>query len=446
MKPIYKQFWHYTLPTVAAMLVNGLYQIIDGVFIGQYVGADGLAGINVAWPLIGAVLGIGMMVGVGAGAIASISQGAGEQNKAKDAVSTGLAMLLIIYPILALLLYLYADDLLMLQGVDGHVFELGKQYLDIVIVTNIVGLGGIALPFLLRNDNSPKLATGLMVLGACLNIVLDYLFIGVLNRELAGAAIATSISQGITTVIGVWYFFSKYATMRLSFKNFKIRIELIPQILTIGLSSFFMYAYGSAMVAVHNWMFTQYGSVLIVGAYAIIGYIVTIYYLTVEGVANGMQPLVSFNHGAQKPEKVGQLLGIAMWTAIVLGVAFIGIVNLFPETIISVFNDEDPELLAASTLGIRLHMFTLFLDGFIVVAAAYYQAVGKSQKAMFTTVGNMLAQLPFLYLLPMFLGLNGVWLAYPISNILVSLILFYVLRKDIRYLNVSSDKVVCQTS
>ncbi|WP_375751182.1 MATE family efflux transporter [Vibrio sp. HN007] len=432
MKPIYKQFWHYTLPTVAAMLVNGLYQIIDGIFIGQYVGAEGLAGINVAWPIIGSVLGIGMMVGVGTGAIASISQGAGEHTKAKDTLSTGLGILLFVYPILALFLFFYSDDLLLLQGVEGNVFELGKQYLDVLIVANIFGLGGIALPFLLRNDNSPKLATALMVLGALLNIILDYLFIGIMGWELTGAAIATAIAQCITTVIGVWYFFSKYATMRLSVKSFTLRFDLVPQILTIGLSSFFMYVYGSFMVAVHNWMFTQYGSVLIVGAYAIIGYIVTIYYLTVEGVANGMQPLVSFNHGAKKPELVKQLLGIAMWTSVLLGIVFIAIVNLFPETIISVFNSEDPELLAASTLGIRLHMFTLFLDGFIVVAAAYYQAIGDSKKAMFTTGGNMLAQLPFLLVLPVLFGLEGVWLAYPISNILVSVILIFVLRKDVK--------------
>jgi putative MATE family efflux protein len=439
---IYKQFWHYTLPTVAAMLVNGLYQVIDGIFIGQYVGADGLAGINVSWPVIGCILGLGMMVGVGTGAISSIRQGAGKTEEAKQVVTTGLGLLVLSFPVIALGLGLYGDDLLRLQAAEGRVFELGKQYLDILIYAALFTLGSIALPFLLRNDNSPRLATYLMVLGALVNIVLDYLFIGQFGWELKGAALATAISQALTTLLGVSYFFSRHATMRFTLNTLAFRFTEVPQICAIGLSSLFMYMYGSVMVAVHNWLFTQHGGVVVVGAYAIIGYIVTIYYLTVEGIANGMQPLASFNYGARKPQQVRQLLAIAMWSAVLLGIGFILLVNIWPQEIVAIFNAQDSQLLEVARTGIHLHMFTLFLDGFIVVASAYYQSIGDSKKAMYTTAGNMLAQLPFLLLLPPLLGLNGVWLAYPISNIAVAVILVYVLRKDMRKLSA----IGCQRS
>ena len=428
---IYKQFWRYTLPTVAAMLVNGLYQVVDGIFIGRYVGADGLAGINVAWPVIGSVLGIGMMVGVGTGALISINLGAGKDRKAKRVLNTGLLLLALLYPVVAALLWQYSDSLLIAQGVEGRVFELGLQYLHVLIFASIFTLCSIALPFLLRNDNSPNMATMLMVVGAVVNIALDYLFIGVLGWELTGAALATAIAQLVVTVLGIGYFFSPYATMRISAASFAVSLNDIPQIFTIGLSSLFMYVYGSAMVAVHNYMFTRFGSVLVVGAYAILGYIVTIYYLTVEGIANGMQPLVSFNHGAKRPDLVKKLLGVAMWTSVLGGLLFVIVLNLFPHEIISVFNSTDDELVSQAVTGIRLHMFALFLDGFIVVAGAYYQAMGRSSKAMFCTIGNMLVQLPFLFTLPYILGLTGVWLAYPLSNIALGIVLIWMLRKDL---------------
>lgn len=429
-KTITKQFLKYTLPTVAAMLVNGLYQVVDGIFIGQYVGADGLAAINVAWPIIGAVLGIGMMVGVGTGAVVSINQGAGNKDKAKSILSTGLIFLFLLFPVLSLFLWQYADSLLLAQGVEGEVFQLAKQYIDVLIVSSLFSLGSIAIPFLLRNDNSPNFATVLMIIGAVVNIALDYLFIAVMGWELEGAAIATAMAQFVVTLMGVGYFFSRYATMRLSLATLSFRVKELPEICSIGLSSFFMYLYGSAMVAVHNWMFTQFGNVVMIGAYAIIGYVVTIYYLTVEGIANGMQPLVSFNHGGKNREAVAKLFNLAAWSSVLLGIAFVLLLNIYPEQIIAVFNSEDAELMTQATLGIRLHMFALFLDGFIVVAGAYYQAVGQSKKAMFVTIGNMAVQIPFLFTLPYLFGLVGVWIAYPLSNIALSLVIIWMIRRE----------------
>lgn len=236
---IYKQFWKYTIPTVAAMLVNGLYQVVDGIFIGRYVGADGLAGINVAWPVIGSILGIGMMVGVGTGALTSIKQGEQDQQGAKRVLTTGLLFLLALMPIVATILFFFADDFIRWQGAQGRVYKLGLQYLQILIVACIFSLGSIAVPFLLRNDNSPNLATILMVIGAIINIVLDYVFIAWMNWELTGAAIATALAQMVVTVLGVGYFFSSKAKLRLTFRELKVQLDAIPKIVLIGTSSFF---------------------------------------------------------------------------------------------------------------------------------------------------------------------------------------------------------------
>ncbi|MDC5856085.1 MATE family efflux transporter [Vibrio europaeus] len=429
---IYKQFWKYTIPTVAAMLVNGLYQVVDGIFIGRYVAADGLAGINVAWPVIGAILGIGMLLGVGTGALVSIRQGEGDNQGAKKILATGLLLLLILAPIVSGILYFFSEHFLRWQGADGKVYELGLQYLHVLIGACVFTLGSIAMPFLLRNDDNPNLATILMVIGAVINIALDYLMIAVWDWELTGAALATTIAQAVVTLLGLAYFFSSKANLRLKFSDVRLSLPVVPQIFAIGTSSFFMYAYGAVMVALHNNLFAQYGDVMMIGAYAILGYIVTVYYLTVEGVANGMQPLVSYNHGARKTENIRALLKIAMATAIVIGVVFVLVINLFPREFVSVFNSTDEKLIENTILGFRLHLFALFLDGFLVVASAYYQAINKGSKAMFVNIGNILVQLPFLYLMPKLLGISGIWLAFPLSNIALSAVVIVILMRDLR--------------
>ncbi|EOG9060840.1 MATE family efflux transporter [Vibrio fluvialis] len=428
---IYRQFLRYAIPTVAAMLVNGLYQVVDGIFIGHYVGAEGLAGINVAWPVIGTILGMGMLVGVGTGALASIKQGEKDLHSAKRILATGLLTLVMLAPIVATILWFFADDFLRWQGAQGRTFELGMQYLQILIIGCVFTLGSIAMPFLLRNDDSPNLATLLMVVGALCNIVLDYVLIAWLQWELTGAAIATAISQLIVTGLGFSYFFSKRAKLRLTRACLTMEWRYLPKIFAIGVSSFFMYAYGSTMVALHNSLIIQYGNAVMVGAYAILGYIVTVYYLTVEGIANGMQPLASFNHGARQYDNIRRLLKVAMSIAVLGGVVFVLMINLFPEQVIGIFNSNDPRLMEGAVFALKLHMFALFLDGFLVVSAAYYQATNHGGKAMFVTVGNMMVQLPFLYILPKLYGITGVWIAFPLSNIALSCVVGVMLWRDV---------------
>ncbi|EKO3465233.1 MATE family efflux transporter [Vibrio fluvialis] len=435
---IYRQFLRYAIPTVAAMLVNGLYQVVDGVFIGHYVGAEGLAGINVAWPVIGTILGMGMLVGVGTGALASIKQGEKDLHSAKRILATGLLTLVMLAPIVAAILWFFADDFLRWQGAQGRTFELGMQYLQILIIGCVFTLGSIAMPFLLRNDDSPNLATLLMVVGALCNIVLDYVLIAWLQWELTGAAIATAISQLIVTGLGFSYFFSKRAKLRLTRACLSMEWRYLPKIFAIGVSSFFMYAYGSTMVALHNSLIIQYGNAVMVGAYAILGYIVTVYYLTVEGIANGMQPLASFNHGARQYDNIRRLLKVAMSIAVLGGVVFVLMINLFPEQVIGIFNSNDPRLMEGAVFALKLHMFALFLDGFLVVSAAYYQATNHGGKAMFVTVGNMMVQLPFLYILPKLYGITGVWIAFPLSNIALSCVVGVMLWRDVSRLGKTS--------
>lgn len=430
-----RQFVRFTVPTVAAMLVNGLYQVVDGIFIGHYLGADGLAAINVAWPVIGTTLGIGMMVGVGCGALASIKQGEGETSEARRILATGLLSLVLLAPVVAALLWWLADDFLRWQGADGRVMSLGLQYLQVLMLSCVFSLGSIAMPFLLRNDDSPNLATLLMVIGALLNIVLDYLLIAVAGWELTGAAIATALAQMVVSVLGMRYFFTRRATMRLTRACLRIEWRYMPTMIHIGASSLFMYAYGAIMVALHNSVIMQYGDAVLVGAYAMLGYIIVVYYFTAEGIASGMQPLVSYYYGAGQNDNVRRLLKLAMSIAVIGGMAFVILLNLFTEQVIGIFNTDDSRLMEGAASALTLHLSALYLDGFLVVCAAFYQATNQGNRALFVTVGNIVLQLPFLFILPKLWGMTGVWLAFPLSNLALSLLVAAMLWRSLRRMN-----------
>ncbi|WP_254659673.1 MATE family efflux transporter [Salinivibrio sp. DV] len=428
-----RQFWRYTLPTVAAMLVNGLYQVIDGIFIGHVMGADGLAGINLIWPLIAGMLGIGLMIGVGAGAKISAARGKGHDPSGHHTLAVAIGLVLLLSVFLSFALVAWGEYLLALQGAEQVPLAFAVQYLDVLVWANVFTLGSMAVPILLRNDDQPGLATRLMMLGALLNIGFDLVFIVWLEWTLTGAAIATALAQAAVTLVGVSYFFSRRSRLQVIWPSWSQAWSITRHICAIGAASWIMYGYSAVMVAVHNHLLMLHGGKLAVGAYAVIGYVVIVYYLLAEGVANGMQPLVSFYAGASQPHWIKRCLLMALCCVLVTGVAFVAVINGLPNTLARVFvGSGNPALLDSTVNGLRLHLILLFLDGFIVVAAAYFQAIHHGRTALMISIGNIVLQLPFLFLFASYWQLDGVWLAYPASNLALAIPVGAWLAIDLR--------------
>ncbi|PSW16380.1 multidrug efflux protein [Photobacterium rosenbergii] len=431
-KSIRKTFWRYAIPSVAAMLVNGLYQVIDGIFVGHYIGFEGLAGINMAWPIVGLIAGLGLLVGMGTGSLISIYKGEGNHNKAQQALSTGLGLIAIFGLLVMALLTMIAPSLLLAQGATGTPLAMGSAYIEVFTWGAVFTIAAGALPMLIRNDDSPNFSTALMMAGAVINIILDYIFIAHLDMGLKGAAIATIIAQISITVAAVGYFFTHYSKLRLSLRTLKFNFRIATNAVSLGTSSLFMYAYFSFIVAVHNKLFMDYGSAVHVGAFAIVGYLMTMYYLLAEGIASGMQPPVSYYYGAGHGKKIRATLILASKVVVLTGITSVIFLNLFPNTLVGLFSNSDPALATETVNGLRLHLFAMFLDGFIALASVYFMSVNQGGKALGISAGNMLVQLPFLYFLPQWLGVNGVWLSVPLSNILLAAIVVPLVWKDIQ--------------
>ncbi|KJG05038.1 multidrug transporter [Photobacterium angustum] len=428
---ISKNFWRYTIPSIAAMMVNGLYQIVDGIFVGHYVGYQGLAAINMAWPITFVLSGLGLMIGIGSGTLISIARGEQNQINAQRAFNTGLILTFIISCLSFTAFTFFGDYFLQLQGAQQNIKHLALDYVstfgNAAFITVLAG----AMPMLIRNDDSPKIATTLLVIGALTNILLDYVFLGLMGWELKGAAIATLIAQGISCVGGLIYFCSQYSTLKLKISLPDFSLSESKKIMVLGSSALIMYLYGSFVVALHNYQFIIYGTELTVGAFAIVGYMMTMYYLVAEGIGEGLQPPVSYYYGAKQPQHIRQTLILAMKTTVIAGIAWFLLLTSFPSTLISLFNSSNSALTLEATQGIRLHLFAMFLDGFIVLATMYFMSVNQASKALVISISNMLIQLPFLYFLPKLLGVVGVWLTMPVSTMVLSCIVAVIVWRDI---------------
>ena len=192
-----------------------------------------------------------------------------------------------------------------------------------------------------------------------------------------------------------------------------------------------MFLYFSFVLIIHNRLFSEHGGVVTLAAFAIVGYVQAFYYMFAEGIGHGIQPLVSFNKGAGNGEKIRAALMLAMKVVLGIGIVSLLIINVAPQVIAGIFAGEDQALIEATITGFRLHLFTMFLDGLIVVAAAYFQSLALARLATFISMGNMLVQLPLLAILPNWLGATGVWISMPISNIFLATIVAVLLRKDL---------------
>jgi putative MATE family efflux protein len=411
-------FWRYAIPSITAMLVSGLYQIIDGIFVGHYVGASGLAAINLAWPILFILCGFGILLGMGIGSVISHHRGKKHTHQAQKTLGSGLIMSVLFGLLGSLLLFFGASYGLIWQGATGNLLLQGNDYLQYFGWFGSFTVLGTAMPMLIRNDDRPYFSTGLLITGALLNIVLDYLFIGVFQWGLEGAAIATLCAQAIMTFIAIGYFFSPYARIKLTLKICQWDQAINKKSFSLGSSCLFMYLYISFVTALHNALFLEYGNTNNISAFAIVGYLMSIYYLLSQGIAEGMQPPISYYQGANKTKNLKKVLTLAFTITTITGIAWTAILNLWPMLFIHLFSQNN-DVISLTITGIRWHLFAMTLDGLIALSTVYFMSIHQANKALWISLSNMIVQLPFLFLLPKWLGILGIWLAVPISNIVV---------------------------
>lgn len=425
-------FISYVVPTLGAMLISGAYQLIDGFFIGHFVGSEGLAGVNIGWSYITLLLGFGLLVGVGTGSLFSIAKGAEETEKSKQILGQSIPLIIIPGIIFGIILYITAPHLVyMLSDSEYRVSEkfvttahMAIDFIRVFAVSAPLVIGSLALPFLVRNLGNPYRATVYMAIGVSFNILFSYLLIVVFDLAIFGAAIANIIGESCSMLLGL-YFIIKQSGESLKWRHFKPRWHLIQEIIINGGSTFFMYIYVGFIMMLHHAMLLKYGGTIAVSAYTITGYIITIYYLGMEGIANGVQPIISRLYGRENYFSTRVIIRMMVMVGMTFGLLLTLLLQFFPNFFVALFSDES-SLVKATIHAIRFHLPLLFLEGVFVMITVFFQAIGEGTKALVISIGNLFIQVPFLFIAPKYYQLDGVWLSLPLSSALLAIPVIYL--------------------
>lgn len=438
----------FALPSVIAMLVNAIYNIVDQIFIGQGVGYLGNAATTVAFPIVSIILAIATLIGAGGSAYAAIKLGENRKDEAQQTLGNVLTLSLIGGICLSVFGLIFLKPILVLFGATAANMDYAVQYAAIIFIGLPFNVLGVSLSNMARTDGSPALSMYSIIIGAVLNCILDPLYIFVFHWGVGGAAIATISSQILSAVVLLIYFGKFGKSMRFHKANLRLQPYIVQRILSLGISSCITQSAQAIMQIVLNNSLVHYGDLCAVtgdvalSAMGIVSKISMIIVSVCIGIGIGSQPIMGFNRGAKQPRRIKQtfIMAVTIATAVVLtGWA---LCESIPDVILKLFGEADVKFTAFAIKAMRIYLFGIFTAGFQIVTTNYFQATGQPLKAsILSTLRQLLLLIPLLLILPLFFGLDGVLYAGPIADISSGIIVFCFAVHEIKKLNHWIDEV-----
>ena len=428
-EPIPKLVWRYTIPTILSMLVTGVYVAIDGMFVGHYLGAVGLAGMMLAYPVAAILYAVGALLGMGGAALVSINLGRNDAARARKILGNTFTLCLLSGVLFALGGTFFSRAILAWLGAEGEVLQSANDYLFWYFVLGVFPILAIAFSALLRNDGRPGFVTYVLIISGCLNALLDWLFIVVFPFGLAGAAIATMICQALTALLCLQHFFTLKTRLRITLEQMKLTLDHCFNIVKVGFPSFLMNLYLSIVLTLHNTAFLWVGGPIHVAAYGVVSYTEALFYLVFEGIAFGTQPIFSFNAGANRFDRVFRTFKIAIIMTLVTAAVGLLFIYIVPEYLVYIFAGDNPELTPVAIEGMRLYFWGLPFEGLILVGAAFFQAINRSKEASMLTGSKLLLIAVVIYLFAWIFGVTGVWISLACCSLVLTFWMISRLRK-----------------
>lgn len=438
---IFNLFWKFVFPSVIGVLVAGILEIIDGLFIGNALGSQGLAGITLAYPPYIIIVGIGVLIGTGSSSLTALELGKGDNKGVHDIVNNTFLLCLLAGAVLTVSGLFFCETFISLLGSSGQVLNYAREYLRITFMGSFFMVLTLALIPLIRTDGKPNLCMNIMIAGVFTNIVLDYLFVMQMGMGMSGAATATVVSFFLTAVLLTYYLFRNKTKLKLQLRTMEVKIGTLKQILQAGLPSFMMQMSLALVLFAYNYMLLTYSSELEVSAYGIIGYMCSIFYMLFEGIALGVQPIIGFNYGAGNYERVSKTLRLSILSCILIGAFGFVLVYMFPESIVKIFSRNDSELMEVTLRGMNIMMLSLLAEGIVLLTTIYYQSINRVKTALFINLGKtFVLLLPLLFILPSFFGLDGVWFASPVAEYIMVVVVLGMLSKEFTILKKGKEE------
>lgn len=431
-QPIGKLLIKQAVPASIGILVMSLNILVDTIFVGQWIGSVAIAAINVVLPVSFFIAALGMSIGVGGSSIISRALGANDSTKALKVFGNQITLTLLLTIMLIIPGLAFVDVIIPVFGGKGAIFEPAKIYYTIVLY----GIPFLALCMMgntvIRAEGKPKFAMYAMMIPSVGNLVLDYLFIKVFDFGMAGAAWASTGSYLLCFLFITWFFLSKHSELKLNNCYFRLRLPIIKEIGSLGFVTLSRQAVVSVTYLFMNNILYDLGGETSVTAYAIVGRMLMFALFPVFGITQGFLPIAGFNYGAHQYERVRLTIATALKYAMAFGTLVFIILMIFPEEITRLFT-TDADVIKETPSAMRWVFAATPIVAVQLIGAAYFQAVGKAIPALLLTLTRQgFFFIPLIFILPKYFGELGVWMSFPISDVLSTLVTALFLHREVK--------------
>lgn len=430
-EPIPKLLGQYAIPAIIAMTASSLYNIADSIFIGHGVGALAISGLALTFPAMNVAAAFGSLVGAGSATLISLKLGQKDYDVANKVLGNVLMLNIILGVAFTILGLIFLDPILYFFGASEQTIGYAREYMQIILLGNVITHMYLGLNAVLRSAGYPRLAMNITLASVVINCILNPIFIFWLDWGIKGSAWATVISQVISLAYQFYHFSKPTHLIRFQKGIYGMKRDLVKDILAIGMSPFLMNLCSSMVVILINRGLKEHGGDLAIGAYGIVNRVVFLFIMIIMGLNQGMQPIAGYNYGARLYSRVTEVTKLTLIYGIGVATAGFLLGELAPSWIVLGFT-TDQELIDIAVKGMRVILAAFPIVGFQMVATNFFLSIGMSKKSIFLSLSRQLIFLiPFLIIMPRFLGTLGVWISIPMADVTAAMITFIVFMNQI---------------
>ena len=420
------------IPASIGILVMSINMIVDTIFVGRWIGVLAIAAITVVLPIAFLISSIGMGVGIGGSSIISRALGANKDDKAFEVFGNQISLTIVLSVLFVLVGTFFSTPILQLFGANGDIITPATEYFDVIVW----GVPFLAFAMMgnpvVRAVGKPNYAMLTMLFPAIANIFLDVIFIKFMNLGMYGAGLATSISYAVSGLFILWFFISKRTELKIIPKYFKLNFSIVKEIISLGGVTVVRQGTISILTIVLNYSLFKYGGEISIAIYGIINRVMLFALFPVLGVTQGFLPIAGYNYGANNIERVKETIKTSILFGTGIAVLIFIMIMLFPTELVGVFT-EDKKLLKLTPDALIVAFLATPVITTQLIGSAYFQAAGKALPALLLTLlkqGFFL--IPLVYILPKFYGVNGVWMSFPIADVLSTVLTYAYLKREVR--------------
>jgi len=423
------------IPATVGMVSNSLYNIVDTIFIGRGVGTLAIAGVGIVFPIQIIVMAVAQLIGLGSASIISRSLGKKDYKRASIAAGNSFFAVLILGIIISAITFIFGDAILKLFGATENIIPFAREYLSIVAFGFIIFPLLVTANNLIRAEGEAKIAMFTLLLATGLNIILDPILIFGLGLGIRGAAIATVASQSAGFIFVLVYYLRGKSILSIKIRHMKPDFLILKEILRLGFPSFIRQVSLSFLTIIINNSLKFYSGDLGIAIYSVLNRIIMFISMPFFGIVAGVQPIIGFNYGAKRNKRVKESLKISILTTALIGLFFFIILMAVPGFILRIFSN-DHELIRNGIFPLRMLVIFLPIVGFQIIGAAFFQSIGKAMPSIILSMSRqILFLIPLIFILPVFLDTTGIWIAFPIADLLAIIVTAIFLRKEIVEIN-----------